>query len=517
MVNGRPLAAGKPLSLPEIRPMEGAAEPRVLDIPAKLEDPRTGEKISTTEDGKYPQGTLTLRTSEKSMRWNLKGRHNVTFKAQSGYIGYVEVLELNVQSEYRNRIYGECHLDSLERFKQNDRARLATSSLTRAVEHYISRQIQDYANEFEALERRLHDQEEKNLVKRLNEALDEWKNRLLDEIMSNLWGTGTIDGPPPRQALPSGKAVRIELSLSHQRAGVGVAFRPALRFYNSKNELIRPVPFEWISEDTNVAMVDGDLMVINTFAFGRTQIYARTLDNRLQSNKAPLDVVCIHGITIQPNEVQVPERGRTKLEAICSLVDGVNTPDVLLQWIVDNPSVARVSSSGLVYGVSQGQTEVVAGDDRCEAAKHAVVKVVEGIGRGPGKKGKGHPVVLISGVDADPETGAEVSFRYDDPPVHQRVEDVDLNIWWINSSSPLAKLYSNKSRGYGYDSREWRMYHLERYIDVIVQIAVTHGPQEAPALSVDQWIGAWGQKAAEVQLAAATELGGFIDHGDLPS
>ena len=60
------------------------------------------------------------------------------------------------------------------------------------------------------------------------------------------------------------------------------------------------------------------------------------------------------------------------------------------------------------------------------------------------------------------------------------------------------------------------MYHLERYIDVIVQIAITHGPDEPPSMSAGEWILKWGSRVAEIQAAAATDLAAFIASGDLP-
>ena len=93
---------------------------------------------------------------------------------------------------------------------------------------------------------------------------------------------------------------------------------------------------------------------------------------------------------------------------------------------------------------------------------------------------------------------------------------MDRNIWWINSAAPFARMYLDASRGYGHQTREWRMYHLERYIDIMIQIALTHGPTERESLSVGDWILKWGEQAAEIQATAASALSNFIETGDLP-
>jgi len=66
----------------------------------------------------------------------------------------------------------------------------------------------------------------------MNEALDRWKNRFLNEFMHGLWGPGDVWLPPPPPPLPTGKPAKLELTLSYQKAGLGVAFRPTLRFFH---------------------------------------------------------------------------------------------------------------------------------------------------------------------------------------------------------------------------------------------------------------------------------------------
>jgi len=517
IVNGEPFNRGTPLALPEIEATEGGEQPKIIPISKILKDPFSEQEVSTTNNGSLPAGNLVLRTSKVSMRRGKRGRHNVIYTAQSGYIGYVPVSELDIQSPYRDYIYGECHLEALEPFKQNERARLANSPLTRAVEYFLSRQIEAYAKEFEARERRQYAKEEKDAIRKMNEVLDRWKNQFLTELIRGMWGEGTGPGVPRPTPLPVGTPAKLVLTLTHPRAGLGVSFRPTLKFLDEMGRHIRTVPYRWVSEDNNVAMVDEDLLVINTFTFGRTVIYAETVDGRLRSNEVPLEVVRIKQIRIVPNELELAVGSRQKLEGVCLLADGQETSAVYLEWTEDNSQVAKVSSAGLVFGFGPGETKIVAGDNNC-LANAAIVRVVpsEGVDEG-GRRGRGYPRVLVSGdFDVDPDTLQYVHFSSEDPPVWQRPEDANRDIWWINSASPLARLYLDKNRGYGHESREWRMYHLERYIDVIVQIALTHGPTEAESLSANDWILRWGGKVAEIQAAAAADLSEFIASGALP-
>ena len=291
-------------------------------------------------------------------------RHNIQLKAQSGFIGIFEMIDL-IQSHYGYRIYGECELDALERYKTNDRIRLADSPLTRALKEWIRQQVERYAQEFETRDRRRYSQDEANALSAMNQALDEWKNQFLEGLLSGLTGGLGPGPPPPPPPLPVGIPVSMNLDLTHQRAGVGVSFKPIIKFFDVSGQRIRPVPYRWISTDTNVAMVDEDLLVINTFSFGTTTLYAETLDRSLRSNESTLEVVHVHDILIQPEEVEVRVGGRQQLNAICQIADGTTSRDVYLVWTEDNPSILRVSAAGMVFGHEPGQTTVTAGDDHC--------------------------------------------------------------------------------------------------------------------------------------------------------
>ena len=516
MLNGAPYNDGKPLALPKIPPLQGGETPKVISIPDNLLDPAYKLTISSTDGGKLPRGEVVLFTSDKSMRWSRKGRHVITFKTGTEYIGYIPVPDLDVQSPFRDQIYGECRLEALRSFAQNDRGLLAEGPLTRAVKVFLSEQITKYAREFEAREKKKYDQEEKSELSKINEALDKWKNQFLDNLFGGKGKASEFDPPSPHR-LPSGTPARIHINLSHNQAGVGVSLKPSIEFYDSQSERVRPVPFRWVSEDTNVAMVDEDLGIVNTYANGATNLYAETLDGKVRSNTTSLEVVVIREIEITPAAIEISVGSRRALEAICTLSNGERSSGVYLVWTEDNAKVAKVGPAGVVFGFEVGECQIAAGDDHAMARKSATVRVIPSTGTGGHEgKGRGYPIILISGINSDPDTHLPVNLSRDYPPVYQGPQDVDRNIWWINSSSPIASMLLDKERGYGYQSREWRMYHLERIVEILIQIALTFSAKEQPNASIDDYLNQWGTRAAEIQIAAATSLLGFIKDGTLP-
>ena len=449
--NGSPVPNAAPLQPEAVTPDPAFANDRVIAIPDELVDPVSGTKVSTTEGGRTPAGTLTLKTSDVSMRYSRKARHLIIYRAQSGYIGSKPVIEFDVNSPFRERIYGEFELLSLEESRQNTRQDLAESPLTRAVEAFIATQIEALAREFEERSRRQYDQQEKDGLSKMNEALDRWKNQFMSTYLAALFGQGRDGGspPPPPPPLPSGVAKTITVSLAHEYSGIGVSFRPVLRFWDKDGTRIRPVPYRWVSEDTNVAWVDDDLNIVSTFAAGSTRLWAETLDGKVTSNRVSLEVVELTRIRLSPEMLEVPIGSRRSLLAECDLANGITTSDVYLVWFETSPVVAQVSASGNVYGHSLGTTEVAAGDDNC-MADAVRVQVTEAGGGDGDHKGRGYPRILVSGVDKDPETGEDVEVAPDDPPVYQRPVDIDRDIWWINSAAPLGRLYLDQSKGFGY-------------------------------------------------------------------
>lgn len=521
MVNGVPFNSGRPLELPRIDPYPGFESPRMITIPDVLRDPISNQNVSTRNGSGLPSGFIKIFTSDKNMRFGRGGkrqfRHTVTFHTErSGVIGKIPINSLDVESNFRDYMYAGCYLESLDSFQQNNRGPLSETPLTRAVENWISAQVRAFCRELEDRERKIIKEQDKTEIVRLNEWLDHWKNQFLQEFMHGLYGEG--EGKPIVDVvpLPSGIPARIELSLTNPRAGRGVYFRPIIKFFDARNHRIRPAPFRWVSEDNNVAMVDEELMLVRTFSFGATNIYAVTLDGKLQSNVIPLEVVRIIEIRVVPHEIEMSAGTRRKFEAICKLSGGLEVSNVYLTWMENDASVARVSSAGLVYAFSPGKTDVTATDETCRSDVPAIITVTAETGRGEGKdRGKGFPKILISEVDCAPGEDNPPVFKSDEPPVHQRPQDID-KVWWINLASPFARYYYTGSN-YGVDSEAWRMYHVERVIDVIVQIALSHGPDSEDSIASRQWIHRAAEIEADIRQKAIESLRDFIENGQTES
>lgn len=517
MVDGK-ITNQEPLKLEEIEPMPDAKEPRTAEIPEFLTDPITGENVSTVDEHHPLKGELALKTSATSMRWKSKKyRHCIIYRAKNKAIGFKPIFEFT-KSYFAERIYGECNLDILAKYTLNERQKLADSPLTRALEEWIGGKIEEYVKEFIKLQQLKISQQQKEELIKVNTILNEWKNQFIKDLgIAGIGGSPGFGGKGTHKGhLPSDPPTELKLTLPYRMAGVDVAFRPRLEFFSKDGTRVRSVPFMWHCSDWNVATVDNELLTITTHAPGETGIWAETLSGKIISNRVSLRVVKIKSIRHEPTHLQLPVGQRRLVKAIATLQNNIEEEGIYLMWQENNPNIANVSAIGMVYAVSEGKTEIAAFDDNCMASMGTIIEVTPSIGKGGGE-GTRYPQILLSEIDDDPlNPGEKVAFAPEEGTVCQRVQDVDANIWWINTSTPLARRFGDDSQGYGYKTTEWRVYHLERYIETLIQIKLNHAFVSGEELAYDTIEQTWRQEASAIQLKVVQDLEKFIDEGELP-
>lgn len=506
--NGAVQTGADPLRLEEIRPIPGAETPRTIDIPAELPDPNTEDMVDT--GAVTGSSRLVLRTSDVSMRWSLKARHTINgWTHNKRPTGYWEVPALS-RSGYADKIYGDIYLDALAGYKQNDRRNHSDAPLTRAIRDWVSKQIEEYCAEFVKLDRLQATKEERDELSRLNDQMNAWKNRFLDREFGGVGDGGSGGtGGKPRPRLPRGEVARVVLAVNHNHAGQGVTFRPSLDFFDSVGTRVRAVPYEWKSSDWAVATVDGDLNMITTYAPGRAEITAICKGSGLASNTVVIEVLDITNIELSPTEMEIRSGGRQPITATVTTRDGRTLQGIYLVWTEDKIAIVSVGSGGMVFGLSPGESSIVAGDNQTISAP-ANIKVLE---RGEQGKdgGSGYPKILLSEIDIDPLSEAPPVFSEAEPPVYQRVQDVDHNLWWINMASPLARRYVDTARGGGSNTAGWRVYLLERYIEVMVKILLTYDFTHGQELSFETMLRRWEEESVVMQQRAVASLQGFLE------
>ncbi len=173
--------------------------------------------------------------------------------------------------------------------------------------------------------------------------------------------------------------------------------------------------------------------------------------------------------------------------------------------------MVSVTATGKVIGRRQGITTVRAWDDNYMDDSCRCLVTVTPATDTEGRGGRNFPKIVLSEIEADPlnPDGEPCHLSPEDGPVHQPTpQHVQNNIWFINMTCPLAKYYFEK---FGTDSREWRAYHLERFVEASVKIKLNNLYQENEGISFDEMERRWREQASEVQARAIEDLAPFLE------
>jgi hypothetical protein len=126
------------------------------------------------------------------------------------------------------------------------------------------------------------------------------------------------------------------------------------------------------------------------------------------------------------------------------------------------------------------------------------------------KKGSKFPEVKLSSYDEDPLNPGN-AFHADPrhPIIYQRPQDVSIGIYWINTSSPLAKKIIDK---YGPESLRWRDFLFQRYVDIFVRESLDLAQKKDPdsLLLADGINRKIDEIVTEIHAAAAKDLTDFL-------
>ena len=469
------LNGGKPLTLEEIEPYEGFAEPKVVSIPPVLKDPFDQSKVPTVVEG--TQGVLKLWTSDKQMpaTKSLQGRHTIDYKQSSKIRGSRAVRELVGKGTFTDRVYGECHLDALtENYESQTRGRLVEAPLVRALEQWTSEQIVAYAGDIEQAstvhEKAAKDEERvKRLIQQMTK-LNNWINRIVDEISVGSGYDEDLEGggkpqDVTRVPLPIAPVGRIEIAIDTKVAGTKVPLEFTTAFFGSDGiTRVRPVHVSWHSSTPSVAAYSTLTGMINTYQPGTTTISCES-DGAIISNGIELQVVDCTSIELDPGTLEISIGRRRRILATGVTPTGHRHKGIRVNWNTDSSDVLRVGLAGFVTGLSEGTANVTAreGDGIATTCVVTVIPAPEGPG------GPSRPKYLLSEVQRAPYDAVPPVFHKHSGLVTQRQVDIEHNVWWINLASPLARLVYDQ---HGELSEPWAMYLCERMADAAIEAAM---------------------------------------------
>lgn len=400
----------------ELPPLPGFTEPRIIEIPSTLTTHSGSEKTTVQmANPKYPPGKLVLRTSNEALvKGSSLGELNrVDILGEIGVIGSYSLNELGVvgfpsaafiYGEFGPAEEGEASIleDPQNDCVSNDRAKLVPNDTTRALTEWLAQEVDKLAAEITALEREKQKENQKDITSKFNDVLNEWKNKHMDKILSDIFGAGDGSG----------------------RGGGGD--RPQSEVTPPPNGFDFKYPRAEIEIDTT-AKLTLKVSVPETLPIGAT-IFVSSDSDKVKT---------------------LSEKYHVKSEG--------------LKFTPTGEGVAFINVE--VIGSEVGVEARITADDR----KHKTIMTVVVIEKKEEKSGKSYPRVLLSSHDEDPLGAGRLVLGERHPVVYQRPQDVSANIYWINTSSPMASKIYDKFK---FDSVQWRNYLFDRYVDIFVKEAI---------------------------------------------
>lgn len=406
----------------ELPPYERFEEPRVITVPQTLT--RSGKEKVTVVMGndKFPLGILTLKTSAEPLTQGVKpGELNrVDILGAVGVIGSYQLFEMGVKGfPHAAHIYGEFgpaqegEATILENpdndCVSNDRAKLIVNDVSRALIEWIQQEVDKLAADIAAVEREKQKMQQKDIASMFNDVLNEWKNKHMGKIMSELFGGGSGTGSPQDDDEGENKGKQVSLP---------------------------PNGFDFKYPQIEIA--------VDTPAKATLKV----------SVPQALPLGAVIDLSVDDGSITLEnQRYAIKSDYLRSTPDGQEVAFI------------QVVLTGTKAGV-EGTLTATAGSSLKATLK---IKVVE---KKESKSNRAFPQVLLSGYTPDPlgfAAGGTLFLSERDPVVYQRPQDVASSIYWINTSSPMAAKIDER---FTFDSAQGRNFLFERYVDIFVKEAI---------------------------------------------
>lgn len=395
-----------------IKPLNGFENDRKIIIPEKI---KIEDRIINTFNDKFPQGCITLKTSERAFVHNteLEELNRIDFVSNKiGVVASYQLAEIGVKTfPQASFIYGECFLPILEKEEEymvsNDRTKLNESILTKAILNFISDQIDLLAQEILKKEQKDRKQLKTEISSKLNNYLNQWKNSsdIMKKVFSDVFSEKGKGGLPGK----SGSTIRKNLDFVN-----GISFS-----------------YSYVNLPIN-------------------EEYKLTL----KANIKDIPVGAIINIASDNEYIDIIEKNITIKDEFIKKTDNEEEIAVMNICVIGK----KLQEKGLIIAeVGKYKTEI----------GFAVIEP-----QGDQNNNKADTKILLSGIDDDPlkiAADGKLFLSPREPLIYQRPRDFDEGIYWINAQSYLA---SSILENLGENSLVWRNYLIQRYVEIFLKEAI---------------------------------------------
>ncbi len=172
-------------------------------------------------------------------------------------------------------------------------------------------------------------------------------------------GGGGGDGGSTAPPTPVATVTRLDVSLSATSIAIAATSQASVRVFDQSNREMFSQSVTWSASPTTVASVSGAGLV-TAIASGTTTIVATAANGISGSATLTVQAPPVASVSLGRDTATVNLGATLQLTPVLRDAAGNPLPDRTIAWSSTNASIATVSSSGLVTGVSIGDADVLA-------------------------------------------------------------------------------------------------------------------------------------------------------------
>ena len=446
LLTPEPLAAEYPESL------EGFEDLPAISVPSKLQDPSTGETVSTLSE-RGGSGSLQLRTSQTHLRMSDRNKPLNVIRARNArnIVGNWTLADLAPIAESAF-IFGVLSLPALqgEHLAGADRMGFSDTPLVRSVQAWLSQQVEELAERIRIAKAAQHRPEDHA---KATDALDRMRELMRRYIEGTTLGNGGShgggEGPegsnPPKPPRPE-LGERVDEIILEQgndmiALAVGTEIPLIFRAYeiteSGERRTVAQPTIELESELAGIVALGN--RSLRALARGSTDVRLRCPETGARSNIVLIEAVDCTSVDIITPGAPLKRGQRTRLTTSFHTSEGHRT-DLLIQAWVDELDMGTLGRTGyFTAGHLEGTATcaVQYGDARTDVQRQ-LVSIGPEVAERPGSGGSDIPLILLCRTQA-PGTEDRTPEQRTHPggPEHATIieEPQWANVVWVNTES----------------------------------------------------------------------------------
>src|SRR6266571_5490752 len=327
-------------------PYPGFDQPVTVPVPGKLENPDTGERVSTGP-GLESERYLEIRTSRQNLRLSDKRALNVVrIRNTRNVVGNWSVADL-VPSATAGFVFGILRVPALvgEHLTGAERQLLAETPLVKALRHWTEMQLAEVAKRIQQAQASRDTEEDRNATAETLQKLRDLMRQFLEAESE----TGTVVERPKREF--GSLITKIELETPDATLTIPVGTTVPLDFHcyeevDGQKLPVRAAHLVLEAEDPGLVELVGRGS-LKAHRRGECRVALRTVDAKVRSNPITVTTVALARATLEPPAEPLKQGERRQVSITGYTEKDVPIIDSVYEVSVEELEIGRIGRKGV--------------------------------------------------------------------------------------------------------------------------------------------------------------------------